>query len=227
MNDNLTPQSSQSAPETEDSRAASLNRRRLLKIGTRVAPIALTLAARPSFACHCVAPSAWGSVVATAAINGETGKLGNDANNIKLLSGSITARHDAVSFNVWQASHWKTGTAPWSALASKLGTTGINRVKNAKVGLVVDKLGLVLPQGIDSNATTFNVVNSNGPSVAMLVAQFNVLLRPGDFPQACGDGNLLAQVKLMVQGSYPTIGSHWTPSEVHTYLDANWIARGF
>lgn len=227
MNDNLTPQSSQSAPEVESSDKASVTRRRLLKIGTRAAPIALTLAARPSFACHCVAPSAWGSVVATATINGETDKLKNDANNIKLLTGSITTRHDAVSFNVWQASHWKTGTAPWNALASKLGTTGVNRVKNAKVGLVVSRLGLVLPQGIDSNATTFNVVNSNGPAVAMLVAQFNVLLKPADFPQACGNGNLLAQIKLMVQGSYPTIGTHWTSTEVHTYLDANWIARGF
>lgn len=229
MNDNLTPQSSQSAPEAEASDKASITRRRLLKIGTRAAPIALTLAARPSFACHCVAPSAWGSVVATAAINGETGKLGNDPYKIQQLSGSIV-RHHAVDFSVWQAYQWRNDSAPWDALAQKWGATQsnrINRVKRAKVGDVVSKLSLQLPAGIPYDTTTFDAVNRGGAATAMLVAQFNVLLKPNAFPEQCNRDKLLSDIKRMVQGSYPGGATSWTSEEVYTYLDSNWIARGF
>lgn len=229
MNDNLTPKDSQNTSKTEVSDLSSNSRRRLLRIGSRAAPIALTLAARPSFACHCVAPSAWGSVVATAAVNGETGKLANEPRNIQQLSGSIV-RHHSVDFSVWQAYDWRNNSAPWDKLALAWGATGtnrINRVKNARVGDVVSKLGLILPASLTASTTTWNAVNSNGAAVAMLVAQFNLKLRPEAFPEQCNRDNLLSDIKRMVQGTYPGGTDNWTPTEVHTYLNSNWIARGF
>lgn len=224
---NITPNTA--TPPTLTAEAKGASRRRLLRLGAKAAPVVVaTLAARPSFACHCVAPSAWGSVVATAAINGETGKLANEPNNIDRLSGSIV-RHHAVQFDVWQADQWKNSNAPWDALATRLRITK-NQAKNKTVNDLVSGLGIVRPIGITGTSKIKDVINSstNRVAVTILVAQLNALLYPGAFPQECGGGaKLLADVKLMAQGAYPPASTPWTQAEVYTYLNANWIARGF
>lgn len=227
---NTTPNIDTPSNVTAEDKLAS--RRRLLRIGAKAAPVVVaTLAARPSFACHCVAPSAWGSVVATAAINGETGKLANDPNNIDRLSGSIV-RHHAVDFDVWQAYQWKNTDTPWIALANRLGISR-NKVTNAKrktIDELVSALGIVRPMGITGSNKIGEVVNNsnNRNAVTILVGQLNALLYSGAFPQECGGGaKLLADVKLMAQNAYPPASTPWTQAEVYTYLNSNWIARGF
>jgi len=229
MNDNQNNTTPDNAHPALTPEAKAASRRRLLRLGAKAAPVVVaTLAARPSFACHCVAPSAWGSVVATAAINGETGKLANEPNNIDRLSGSIV-RHHAVQFDVWQADQWKNSNAPWDALAARLRITR-NQAKNKTVNYLVSNLSIVLPIGIDGNQKIKDVINSsnNRVPVTILVAQLNALLYSGAFPRECGGGaKLLADVKLMAQNAYPPASTPWTQAEVYTYLNSNWIARGF
>ena len=70
-------------PTSVDSAASAGNqavssRRRILRTSLKATPVVLAaLASRPSLACHCVMPSAWGSLNATfnkeMDINGQTG----------------------------------------------------------------------------------------------------------------------------------------------------------
>ena len=201
-----------------DINARSVARRRLLRMGaTGGATVLVTLASRPALACHCVMPSAWGSILAT----GQT--------DVTQLKGSV-AHHKSELFQSWRISEWQTnGGNCQEILARKAGwTLGLNRLRNAKVK---DVRKLVCSStypinGLNNEIKWINALTDSTPFVkAILVAELN-LYTSNDIPTTCGD--LKAIVKDMADGSYtPASGNTttWKEKEISDYLYYNWLAR--
>lgn len=97
------------------------SRRRLLRAGLKAAPVVVaTLAARPSLACHCVVPSAWGSInVAMGGIDQDMGQTGL----VNKLTGSMARYKNSIytNFNpyVFTAFTMANGGG-WGALRNKI-----------------------------------------------------------------------------------------------------------
>lgn len=198
-----------------DLNAKNAARRRLLKVGATAGTAALvTLSSRPALACHCVMPSAWGSILAT----GQT-----DVNN---LTGSI-AHHKSEYFDAWTIAHWKDpNNASHVALAGKLGVS-LATLNGYNVIELRRRMGY--SYAISGLATNPNWVaflsGSNAFVIAILVAELN-LYTSNNIPTTCG--NLKAIVQDMADGSYtPASGSTtpWTPLQIQDYLHYNWLAR--
>lgn len=104
-----------------DQNAVRNSRRRLLRVSLKAAPVVVaTLAARPSLACHCVVPSAWGSInVAMGRIDQDMGQAGL----VDKLTGSMARYKNSIytDFNpyVFTAFTMANGGG-WSELRKKI-----------------------------------------------------------------------------------------------------------
>lgn len=101
-------------------------RRKLLRAGLKASPVVVaTLAARPSLACHCIVPSAWGSISTGMGGPQETGNL-LGANQ---LTGSLTRFGGAISaFNELPhiSAFASSGGQGWVKLRDKIKADGKN-----------------------------------------------------------------------------------------------------
>lgn len=181
------------------------SRRRLLKQGTRIAPVLLTLASRPVLALHCKSPSAWGS------------EQLNPATSLAANQG-----HAAYADETWTINNWRTNTAraglgqPWQRLG--LG----NNWSQVKLKKLEEKKGVVIPAGVDKHMTVVSFLAAgSGFHQTVVVAQLNsMLLSP------LGNCITLPEIKQMARGTFspPNVSVVWGPSEIVDYLRNNWIA---
>ena len=219
--------------------AASVSRRRLIKLGTAAVPVVATLASRPALAWHCQSPSAWGSEI----INPNTSLKNN-------LS------HKTYIDETWTIVNWKTNMPrtevdlangqdagrPWIELrlaypalnnipACNPLNSNNNPVFNFKL-VTIDHLvqcGFTNP-GI-SSGTLIKNLPSGPPSQTTyatyaLIGQLNyaVLKRArfkNDIDMCLADG----QLSSMASGNYKENGQYWDAEKVASYLYNNWIVR--
>ena len=247
MSDDLKNQEQTTGVETASSASAQTHpsasanskassRRRLLRRGVAVAPIALTLASRPVLAWHCKSPSAWGSEI----INPNTSLKGND--------GHATYVDETWTINNWKTNTPRTGSGleddgvtgqPWSELLSvcpglmndqtKTRITGTNTFffdfRKARVRHLVQNVpGFVNPGFGDNKLITS--IPSGDPKTYALVAQLNyVVLKQVKFNNdidKCINGPELQQ---MARGTYLENGSPWGLEKAKQYFYNNWIVR--
>jgi hypothetical protein len=206
---------------SKDSNAKNAARRRLLRMGATVGTTALvTLASRPALACHCVMPSAWGSILATHQ---------TDVNN---LTGSV-AHHKSELFESWTIHQWKNGLNNCrSRLLGKLNSRGVPPITLATLNqynIVALRRIMGYTYKINGLSQTSNInwvtqLNNDSFLTSIFVAELN-LYTSNDIPTTCG--NLSAIVKDMADGSYtPASGnvSAWGQAEIKEYLHFNWLA---
>ncbi len=209
MNERINESENKSAPEEAEIVAVDQkvqSRRRLLKQGTRVAPVLLTLASRPVLAWHCKSPSAWGSEQ----LNPATSLATNGA-------------HPKYRDETWTISNWRTNTGraglgqPWQALGygDNWSQITLGKLKNQK--------GIVIPAGVDKSMTVVSFLGAGaGFQQFVAVAQLNSLLL-----SSLGSGITLSEIKQRATGTYSpqNVSVVWGPSEIVDYLRSNWIVR--
>lgn len=208
MNEQVNASEKKTPPEeaeaaTVDQKAQS--RRRLLKQGTRVAPVLLTLASRPVLAWHCKSPSAWGS------------EQLNPATSLATNQG-----HASYADETWTISNWRTNTGraglgrPWQRLGFG------NNWTQVKLQKLEEKKGLVIPAGVDKHMTVVSFLTAGtGFQQTVVVAQLNGMLL-----SSLGNCITLSEIKQMARGTFspPNVSVVWGPSEIVHYLRNNWIA---
>ena len=212
-----------------DTNAKNAARRRLLRMGATAGTTALvTLASRPAIACHCVMPSAWGSVVSA------TGP--KDVNQLSTKDGSVY-RHKAEKddFKSWSVSQWKTngGQAHYALLnflKSRNPQTTVNKISRLEssgttVKSVRDAMGLSYTVNqLDVRKQWTNAIGDGSFGALIFQAELNIYSSSNP-PTTCGD--LPSIVKKMATLSFaPESGdTHtWTEREVRDYLYYNWLA---
>ena len=199
--------------------AASVTRRRLLKLGSMAVPVVATLASRPALAWHCKSPSAWGSEI----INPNTSLKTN-------------AGHQSYPDETWYISNWannsaRNGRNPWDELVKKYPSIKDLAKSNGKFDYTKVTVQMLKNNilGFASNATSTATVVSvlASGSGSPIVAQLNFILISsfaGDQMEKCVSPSAL---QAMAKGTYspPGSGQTWSASQIKTYLYNNYIAR--
>lgn len=239
------------APVTEISQqtdAVKSSRRRILRAGLKAAPVVVaTLAARPSLACHCVLPSAWGSINAVLGGDQDMGNQGT-IDKVNKFTGSMARYKNSIldGFPSLTFNDFGSTGAGWTALKAKYpfpsDVTKPNKINylkgnyaSASKGLLnVDGLckaiGYVTPTGAGA-AKAYDLINTTGGfGASVLIAQINLYL--GRIPTEClAKPPLTAKQVLdqMATGSYtiPQTSETWTSGngQIADYLHYNWLAR--
>lgn len=195
-----------SAMPSEAQNEVMTARRRLLRVGVKAAPVVVaTLASRPALACHCVVPSAWGS------INAGFAGVDQDMGKVK-LSGSLDRQHGA-KIRSWGTHYsipnWRNQNHTcWNNLIGKLGniypgnllaglTTNSQKAARKRaylqgrysssatptrpeipamtVNLLCNKIGAPPPVGYGSYKP-YEVIDAGGFAGSILVAELNIYL---------------------------------------------------
>jgi hypothetical protein len=230
------------------------SRRRLLRAGLKAAPVVVaTLAARPSLACHCVLPSAWGSI--NAALGGKQQDMGAQTtiDNVNNFTGSMARYKNSIieNFPSLKFSDFLSNDNGWSALSTKFTANNLfpsiqNHVwddskkvdylkgnyptdKNPVPNLPKLKTGVLCQKmgcvtpSGSDNAKPYSLINNKGFGGSMLIAQINMYLG-GRLPPECITKLML---DTMASGSYtaPQTSVNWGKTEIKNYLHNNWIAR--
>lgn len=235
--------------ESNDEKVAA-SRRRLLRAGVKVAPVVLaTLASRPSLACHCVVPSAWGS------INAGFGGNDQDMGAVK-LEGSLLRQHGAkvkAGWSTYTFTNWQTTNGGcWNELIGKLGaiyptsllsglsTSGAknerkrlylqgrystNAIPAVSVKQLCGWIGSPVPKGY-GDFKPYEVIDVEGFAGAILVAELNIKLGKvhPDCIRTATNPNIVVS---MASGSYQPEGliEIWGEQQIADYLHYNWLAR--
>ena len=197
------------------------SRRRLIKLGSFAAPVALTLTSRPVMAWHCNTTSAWGS----AQINP------NQSTNARNLA---TRQIDET----WTIANWKNNTSraglglPWRALGLSFGLpiqtadpSKPHYYKNLTVGWLFAHVGSI-PAGLSTNDKLWEKISQGSQwQKYMIVARLNTRLI--DNVESCLTSSTRAdQLKLMSTGTFVPdnlTGIVWNRSMIMQYLNANYI----
>lgn len=183
------------SPDEERPVAKSEGRRRLLKLGTVVAPVVLTLSSRSVLACHCKSPSAGGSL--TFASHRPRNDphwddpAGFDINGVKTFSGWK---------DYWQAHQ---GQLPGGVTKN----TQLQQIPGLESAFAGDTTKIKdLQPGFKRDIVT-----------AWLNLQYN--------PVARNNCLTLVQLQQMATGSYsdPVNNVVWGRSQIRHYLRANWL----
>lgn len=238
------------APHTEiiqQPEVAGSSRRRILRAGLKAAPVVVaTLAARPSLACHCVLPSAWGSINAVLGGDQDMGNQGT-IDKVNKFTGSMARYKNSIleGFPSLKFSDFVSTGAGWTALKASYPSFPSTIPDNKKISylqgtfpssnpLTVNALctaiGFVTPSGAGT-AKPYELINTTGGfGASVLIAQINLFL--GRIPTDClAKPPLTAKQVLnqMATGSYtiPQTSETWTSGngQIADYLHYNWLAR--
>jgi hypothetical protein len=223
------------------------SRRRLLRAGLKAAPVVVaTLAARPSLACHCVLPSAWGSI--NAALGGGDTDMGNTQQVVGKLTGSMQryansiidfSQNNPLNFGNFNSIGWSALKAKYPSFPSDVDT---NRKKIAylkgnfsspsKGFLTVDGLcaaiGYTTPTGAGAAKPYDLIMTTRGFGASVLIAQINLFI--GRVPPECLKNNNMSAkqvINKLASGSFtvPDTNEFWDQSQIADYLHNNWLAR--
>lgn len=188
--DNQTPR-----PGNEDRIIEKEGRRRLLKLGTAVAPVVLTLSSRSVLACHCKSPSAGGSLTfASHRPRNDPNwddPLGFDINGVKTFAG-------------WQ-NYWQAHNGQLPGGVNK--NTQLQNIPGLEAAFAGDTTKIKdLPSGFKRDIVT-----------AWLNLQYNAVARSNCLT--------LAQLGQMATGSYidPVNNLVWGRQQIQDYLQSNWL----
>lgn len=224
--------SASTADPAAGSALASARRRKLLKLGSGVVPVALTLSSRPVMATNCVTASAWGSTLGLAG----TSQYARAQAKAVTLTGTY-------SISAWQGFTLDSSNPPkqlpncagWAASGLNLAAGAARR--NYTVGSLVGGGGTI-PTGLSSTTKVWDVLIQANPSAqqlyqrAMLVAWLNLRVSTGSprstVAQCTQDTLRSSYNSLNGLGAAPGIGPDgkpWTQAGVVTYLYENWLAR--
>lgn len=201
---------------------ALTSRRRLIKLGGAVAPVALTLTSRPVMAWHCNTTSAWGS----AQINPNQSTTARNANN-QLVN------------ETWTIANWKDNTTraglpmPWTSLGNARGVViqtsnpgGANYYKNLTAAWLFSSVGL--PTGLAGTDKLWDkICNGSQWQKYMIVARMNTILI-ANVKSCLTSSTHVDQLALMATGTYSPSnlgGVVWNQAMIIQYLEQNWIVR--
>ncbi len=223
------PQPTPQAPAPVDASAGKLGsarRRRFIKMGAGVIPVALTLNSRPVLATtqgKCFSASAWGSVqtlIGTAA-----SQYTRKAAKAPTVNCYTKAEWCATSNGNATCAGWKVASISCANLA--LPTVKAYAVKSA-CGSTSGTAG------VPGNSSVWNMLNSNTCSdaqKAVLVAWLNFRISRTTSTDVCVidsfSTNQLTMLGNIVQnqGGRGPDGKTWTPTDVKNYLHNNYIGR--
>lgn len=232
---------------------AASSRRRLLRAGLKATPIVVaTLASRPSLACHCIVPSAWGSI--NTALD-KVQDMGDQELKDNLRKGGSLARYEKAiywDFNPFYFSAFLTENGDgWIALAKKItnyppklfdgcdkrdvdernrrkrrhlqGQSVVQAVALQKVSDLCAKMGCVIPKDCGEMAA-LTLVSQKGFGASVLVAQINMFL--GRYSTSCFTKEMINE---MASGSYQpkNLPETWGTKEISDYLHNNYLARRY
>ncbi len=225
------PQSTPQAPAPVDASAnalASARRRRLIKMGAGVIPVALTLSSRPVLATSqgkCFSASAWGSIqtlVGTAA------------------SQYVRKANNAPTVSCFTLSEWcgKSGSNPtctgWKANSINCANLNMSTVMAYTVGKACGNT-TGPTAGMAQNLSCWTVLTSSSgysqPQKAILIAWLNYRISGTTNTDVCVidsfSTNQLVTLSNIVKNNGGTgpDGKPWTPAGVQTYLHNNFIGR--
>lgn len=179
----------------EDRVVEKEGRRRLLKLGTAVAPVVLTLSSRSVLACHCKSPSAGGSLTfASHRPRNDPNwddPLGFDINGVKTFAGWR---------NYWQAHN---GQLPGGVNKN----TQLQNIPGLEAAFAGDTTKIKdLQTGFKQDIVT-----------AWLNLQYNAVARSNCLT--------LTQLGQMATGSYvdPVNNVSWGQAQIRDYLRTNWL----
>lgn len=215
--------------------AASVSRRRLIKLGTAAVPVAATLASRPALAWHCQSPSAWGSEI----INPNT--------SLKNSAGHASYIDETWTINNWKTNTPRTGNGldddgvagmPWSELLSLCPGLYNNQTRTKSSNnkyyfdyrkVTVGHLTIYVPGFVNPGFSTAILVKDVSPNdlkTYPLFAQLNYLIlkqvRFNNDIDRCIKNDQLAE---MASGTYLENGRSWGFQKVKDYLYNNYIVR--
>ena len=204
-----------SKPELSAEQVAerSASRRRLLKAGMTVAPVALTLTSRPVLAWHCKSPSAWGSQQLNPKSSLQVGKIG-------------------LPDETWKISNWVDNTtraglpAPWLALKQNIGFTGTpDALRNSyTIGALYSNLNI--PTGLNSTDLVKKVLkNGSNLQKYLVTARLNFKLI-ANVKTCLTSSQGVDELNFMSTGGYqplPSVTCH--SGEIINYLGSNWIVQ--
>ena len=244
---------SNAAEDSPRQDVAASSRRRLLRAGLKATPIVVaTLASRPSLACHCIVPSAWGSINAAMANGGEVDINGN--NN---FPGSLSNRFNddvkRISDKVYTFSSFSEGGRGWNYfLRDGVFTFPVNvasldseekiayvQGKDISNGVTIDRLTveglcarlkkpIVVPAGAGAKYP-LDLIKEGYLSfgASMLIALINQNRGTRIIPSACYNLDSTNMLALMATGSYSPkgISQNWDTAQIGDYLHYNWFAR--
>lgn len=191
-------------------------RRRLVKLGAGVAPVALTLTSRPVRAWHCNTASAWGSAQissnASTAARNTTNQLADES---------------------WTISNWRYNTTraglpyPWVRLGTQSSTGACTN--NSKNYSIADLFGASgpFPKSLTGTDKVWDkICNGTEFQKYMIVAKLNSKFIANI--KECLESNDVDQLKGMLGGTFRPANTGsviWYEPEIIAYLYNNWIVR--
>lgn len=232
---------------------AASSRRRLLRAGLKATPIVVaTLASRPSLACHCIVPSAWGSINA-AMPNGVDVDINGNNNFPGSLSNRFKDDVKRVSDNVYKFSSFSESGRGWDyflgdgvfSFPDNVVDLGRRKKiaylqgKDISNGVTIDRLTveglctklkkpIVVPAGAGAKYP-LALINEGYSSfgASMLIALINQHRGTRIIPSACYNLDSTNMLALMATGSYSPkdISQTWNEAQIGDYLHYNWFAR--
>lgn len=182
-------------PEKEDQVVEKEGRRRLLKLGTAVAPVVLTLSSRSVLACHCKSPSAGGSLTFA------SHRPRNDPNWDDPAGFNING---VKTFAGWKT-YWQNNNGQLPGGVNE--NTQLQNIPGLQTAFAGDTTKIKdLQPGFRQDIVT-----------AWLNLQYNVVARSNCLT--------LAQLGQMATGSYidPANNVTWGQSQIRYYLQSNWL----
>lgn len=223
------PQSTPQAPAPVDVAAhqlASARRRRFIKMGSGIVPVAMTLASRPVMATNCMTASAWGSTMG--------GTVTGTSSYTRALA-KTTVISGAYTLNQWKAV--RTTVTPNTATCGGWKNTAISCTTLDSVKLyTVQSLCGGGTAGLTGTNKVWDVLTSTGTDVtskykrAMCVAWLN--LKVSSTVAACVKDPMRSTYNaLAILGAIGTGGGvgpdgrTWSQQNVIDYLYANYISR--
>jgi hypothetical protein len=223
------PQPTPDAPVSVDVSArtlASARRRRFIKMGTGVIPVALTLASRPVLATSqgkCFSASAWGSIQTLVGTNAsQYTRKASKAPTVTCYSKTEWCAVDVYG---------KPTCAGWQVTAISCANLNLSTVRGYKVSQACgSSSGTAGVAGTNSVWDMLTGSTCSAPQKAMLVAWLNYKISGVTSTDVCvidsfTTNQLTALGNLVPNGGTGPDGKPWTPAMVQDYLDKNYIGR--
>jgi len=223
------PQSTPQASTPVDASAGNLGsarRRRLIKMGAGVIPVALTLNSRPVLATtqgKCFSASAWGSIQTLVGTNAS--QYARKSTNAPTVSCYTKAEWCATSNGNPTCAGWKVSSISCANLA-------LATVKSYTVSKACGSSGGTAGfNGGNSVWTMLNSPNYSDAQKAVLVAWLNFRISTTTKTDVCVidsfSSNQLTALGNIVKagGGKGPDGKLWTPNDVKNYLHINYIGR--
>ena len=240
-------------PPQQNKDVATSSRRRLLRAGLKATPIVVaTLASRPSLACHCIVPSAWGSINA-AMPNGVEVDINGNNNFPGSLSNRFNDDVKRINDDVFTFSSFSVGGRGWNYFLGR----GIFSFPDGVANLETDKKiaylqgksisvndtiprltveglctklkkPIVIPAGAGAKyPLTLIEEGYLSFGASMLIALINQHRGRRIIPSACYNIDSANMLTLMATGSYSPkgISQNWDTAQIGDYLHYNWFAR--